>query len=165
MCVFSKINTAKGSRGGLYIKPGNYIVRILRCRLVESFKKNKNFIAELLVVETDNEDLPVGAEPSFVINMDGEYPDLALGNVADFMRAGLASLADQHDEVRPDDLDEVEVDEEVADTVAGEDNLLAGVYLTAKAWNHETRKKTDFTRIKWGVPEDVKGLAKKAAAA
>lgn len=162
MGVFSKIKEARGSRGGLYIQPGNYIVKVMRCRLVDSFKGNTNFVAELIVVETDNESLSVGSEPSFVINMDGDYKDLSLGNVADFMRAGLASLADQMDEQRPDDLDEVEIDEEVADTVAGEDNLLAGVHLTAKAWNHETRKGTDFTRIKWGVPDNVKELARAA---
>ena len=162
MGVFSKIKDAKGSRGGRYIMPGSYVVQVMRCRMVDSFKGNTNFIAELLVVETDNDDLAVASEPSFVINMNSDYPDLALGNVADFMRAGLASLADQHDEGRPEDLDEVEVNEEVADTIAGEDNLLAGVFLTAKAWNHETRKGTDFTRIKWGVPDDVKALVKAA---
>ncbi len=163
MGVFSKIKDARGSRGGLYIKPGNYVVKVMRCRMVDSFKGHTNFIAELQVVESDVEDLDVGSEPSFVINMEGEYKDLALGNVADFMRAGLGSLADRHGESRPADLDEVDVDEEVADTVTGEDNLLAGVFLTAKAWNHETRKGKDFTRIKWGVPDNLKELVQAAA--
>lgn len=162
MGVFSKIKGARGSRGGLYLGPGNYVVQVLRCQMRESFKGKNCFIAELLIVESDVEELAKGAEPSFVINLDSDYPDLALGNVADFMRAGLASLADQHDETRPDDLEEVEVDEEVADTITGEDNLLAGVYLTAKAWNHKTREGNDFTRIKWGVPDDVKKLASAA---
>jgi hypothetical protein len=156
MGVFSNINGARGSRG-------NYVVQVLRCKMVESFKKNQTFIAELRIVETDNEDLSVGQEPSFVINLDGEYPDLALGNVADFMRAGMASLGDQHDESRPEDIDEVEINEAEADSIAGEDNLLAGVFLTAKAWNHETRKGNDFTRIKWGVPDDVKKFVSAAA--
>lgn len=165
MGVFSNIKDAKGSRGGLYIQPGNYVVQILRCQMRKNYAKKNCFIAELLVIKSDNEDLKAGSEPSFVINLDSDYPDLALGDVADFMRAGLASLADMHEEPRPDDLDEVEVDEEVADTIAGEDNLLAGTYLTAKAHNRITREGNDFTRIKWGVPEDLKDLAARADAA
>ncbi len=159
---FQNINNAKGSRGGQYIKPGNYTVKVMRCRMVKNYKKNTNFIAELLVVESDNDELGIGTEPSFVINLDSDYPDLALGNVADFMRAGLASLADQHNETRPSDIDEVPIDEETADAVAGEQNLLAGAFLTAKAWNHETRKGNDFTRIKWGVPENLGELVQAA---
>jgi hypothetical protein len=162
MGVFSNIKEAHGTRGGLYLKPGKYTLQVLRCKLIESFRKDPTFVAELRVVtsEKNSEDEPLapGSEPSFVINMNGKFPELALGNVADFMRAGLASLADQHNESRPSDISGVEVDEAVASAVSGEDNLLAGVYVTANAFNKKTREGNDFTRITWDVPDNLAEL-------
>ncbi len=80
----------------------------------------------------------------------------AFEKVADFLRAGLASLADQLGEERPDDIDDIELDEEIADSIVGEENILSGVFLSAKAFDKPTQKGGIFTRIKWGVPENLK---------
>ena len=167
MGLFTKIKDARGTRGGLYVTPGNYVFRVKRCIMKESFKGDPNFIAELETISSqksaDNDPLAPNSAPSYVVNLKGKYPDLALGNVADFMRAGLASLADQHHEERPSSIEEIEVDEEIAEAITGESNLLAGVYLAAHAFNHKTRDDKDFTRVEWSVPPDLEELLKSAA--
>jgi len=164
MGVFSNINEAHGTEGGLYFGPGNYVVRINRCKMVESHTGAIMFIAETTVIESDNETLKKGMEPAYTVKMGGEYPKLALGNVADFMRAALASMADALGEDRPEDIADVEVDEAIADAITGEENLVAGVFLTLKAFNKVTKKtQKDFTRTKWGVPENLPALLANAA--
>lgn len=149
-----EVNNASTSGGGLYLLPGNYIVQILRCKEFTTRAKDEAFIAELLVIESDNEKMPAGSKPSFFVKQLPEYPDLALGNVADFIRAGLQSLATQHGEDCPD-IDDIELTVETGESVTGSDNLLAGVYLAAYAFNKKTKKDNDFTRIEWSVPDNL----------
>lgn len=164
MGIFSNIKEARGTEGGLYLEPGNYLVQINRCKMIETHAGAPMFIAELLLLESDNEKLKVGSEPSYTVKFGGEYPKLALGNVADFMRACLASMADALGEERPEDISEVEIDEPTAEAITGEENLAAGVYLTCKAFNKKTKKDNkDFTRTKWGVPENLAELLANAA--
>lgn len=160
-----EINDTTGTEGGLYLKPGNYLVQIQRCKMIETRDKNNAFIAELKVAwtDTDDRDLQKGSEPSVFVNMDGKYPDVALGNVNDIVRAGLASMAAQHGQEHPP-LKDIPLNKEVMKKVTGAKNLLAGVYLEVYAFNKPTREGKDFTRLKWKVPtEDT--IAKMSAAA
>jgi hypothetical protein len=154
-----KINDARGTQGGLYFVPGNYIAQIQRCKMIETRDKDEAFVCEFKVIETDVEDknLKPGSQPSYFVNMDGKFPDLSLGNVADIMRAGLASLAEQHGEEH-EPQDEIEITDEIADAITEEQNLLAGVFLQVYAFNKPTRENKPFTRIKWSVPENLKEL-------
>jgi hypothetical protein len=164
MGIFAKknIGNARGSRGGLYLEPGNYVVQVQRCKEETGFKGDEFFITELEVIESNVEKLPPGSAPSYVVNMKGKFPDLALGNCADFMRAGFASLADQSGEDRPSDIDDIELDDDMAEAVISEENLLAGVFLSVKAWHKDTRDGGVFTRVKWGVPDNLTELASAA---
>ena len=151
------INNAKGSEGGEYLPPGNFVIQVLRCKEKTTRGKEEAFIAELLVVESDNENMPVGKMPALFIKDIPEFPELALGNVADFIRAGLVSMSEQHDEECPP-VDEIELTKELGKSVTGTDNLLAGVFLTAYAYNKKTRKDKDFTRYKWSTPPNLAEL-------
>lgn len=155
-----KLGDARGTQGGLYFVPGNYIAQIQRCKMIETRDKDEAFIAEFKVLETDVEDVSLkpGAQPSYFVNMDGKFPALSLGNVADLMRAGLASLAEQHGEEH-EPQDEIEITDDIADAITEEDNLLAGVFLKVYAFNKPTKEGKPFTRIKWSVPENLKALA------
>lgn len=157
-------NQARGTQGGLYFKPGNYLVQIQRCKMITTQQNHEAFVAEFKVIETDVEDpnLKPGAEPSYFVDMDGKYPELALGNVADITRAGLASLACMHGEEHPP-IEQIELTKEVGKAVTGKDNLLAGVYLSVYAFNKPTREGNDFTRFKWRIPENIAELAAQAA--
>jgi len=171
MGVFSNINKAGGSGGGLYIVPGKYIFFIKRCKMIQGdFSKDRYFIAELEVISAtktaENAPNHVGSEPDYMVNLDGKFPDLAMDNIADFMRVGMAGLADMSGEDRPEDPFTLDIDEETADSICEEDNLLAGTFIECNAFNKPTRDKKDFTRTKWSVPKNLDELvaARKAAA-
>lgn len=146
---FSNIKNARGSRS-LYFQPGKYRVRIERCKYGKTRKGVDMFVAETEVLESDSETLVVGTKPSFLVTLD---KDPALGNIADFMRVGLATLSAMHGEIVVPD--SVELEEEVAEEIVGEDNILAGVELNVYAYNKPTKAGHDFTRVEFNVPKDV----------
>lgn len=152
-----EINDAHGTKGGLYLCPGNFIVQVQRCKMIKTRQKHEAFVGELLVIESDVEELPAGAKPSFYVDMDGKFPELSLGNVADFIRNGLASLARQHGEEHPP-VEDIELTAAIGKAVTGADNLLAGVFLRAYAFNKKTREGNNFTRIDWSVPDTLNEL-------
>jgi hypothetical protein len=165
MGVFSNIKNSGGNGGsGLYVSPGKYTFFIKRCKMIEGdFSKKKFFIAELEVVSSqkteDNEPLAAGTEPDYLVDLGGKFPQLSMDNIADFMRVGLASLADASGEDRPENPDEIDLDEEMADSICEEENLLAGTFINCLAFNKLTREKKDFTRMKWSVPSNLDELA------
>lgn len=160
-----EIDSVKGTEGGLYLKPGNFLLQVQRCKMIETRDGNDAFVAELKVIETDIEDkdLQPGAEPSLYVNLSGKFPKLALGNVNDFVRAGLGSLAQQHGEDHPP-LEEITLNKDIMKKITGAKNLLAGVYLDCNAFNKPTREGRDFTRMKWKVPDNVAEIAQAYAA-
>ncbi len=163
MGVFGGVGKASGSRGGEYILPGDYVFRVDRCKEQGGQKNKKDvfFIGEMTVMQgtlADGTEVPAGTKRSFVVKLEPvEYPDLALGNVADYMRAGLAALATAQEQECPE-LEDLEgwediLDEEMAESIVGEDNTISGAFVHCHAFNKKTRKDTDFTRTVWTIPE------------
>ncbi len=152
-----KIKNAKSTEGGLYLPPGNFVVQISKCKMIKTMEGADAFIAEFSVIESDVEKMKVGEQPSYYVGF-GKFPTLSLGNIVDFMRAGLASLAEAHGEEHPP-ISEIEVNEDVAEAITGTENILAGTYLAVYAFNKKTKDGGDFTRMKWSVPKNVAELA------
>lgn len=156
MGVFSGLKEASATKGGLYLQPGNYTVQVQRCKMQDAWQGNRKwFIVELRVMETDNENAKVGSEPSWMVELPGKYPSLALGNIKAFLHAAYSALAEADDTEAPDEDD---IDEDAADDAVGEDNPLAGVFLNAAAFNKKTKEGNDFTRVKWSVPANLEEL-------
>lgn len=147
------MNEARSTKGGVYFKPGNYVVRVHRCKELVTRAKDEAFIAECEVLDSDNPECAVGQRPALYIEKNSAYPTLWLGNVMDFVRAAMASMAVQNgDEAPPPE--SIELTKEVAEAVTGEDNLLAGSILMVHAYNTKTKGKgADFTRFEWTVPD------------
>ncbi len=154
------LNEARGTQGGLYFKPGNYLVQVQYCKMIKTQQQHEAFVAEFKIVATDQNDpnLQVGAEPSYFVDMDGKYPDLALGNVADFIRAGLVAASHQAGDEAVPSVDDIELTTDIGKAVTGEENLLAGTFLHAYAFNKPTREGKDFTRFRWRIPESTVSL-------
>ncbi len=164
-----KVKEAKSTKGGVYLLPGNYIIHVQRCKMIEvnPTKKVKDdaFIAEFKIIESDNPKLSAGVEASYYVDMtDTEYPDLSLGNVCDFIRAGYSSLLIQNGEESPP-IEDIEVSVQDCKEVTGTENTIAGVFLRVVAYNKPTKAGKDFTRVNWSVPENLDELVKKYAAA
>ena len=156
---FSAIKDARGSRS-LYFQPGRYRVKIERCKYGKTRKGVDMFVAETVVIESDSDTLVPGTTPSFLVTFD---KDPALGNVADFMRVGLAALAAGEGQMLVPDT--IELDESIAEEIAGEENILAGIELGLYAYNKPTKAGNPFTRLEWNVPKDVLASAQQAQSA
>jgi hypothetical protein len=145
MGLFADIKGKTGTEGGNYFVPGNFVVRIEKCKQGETRSNKPFFAAECRILESDAEELKVGSSASFFVLFD-EFPELSLGNVADFMNAAMASYFVQNKMDPPEDF---EVDEEIAEEISGEENILAGTLISVEAFNKKTRANKDFTRYKW----------------
>jgi hypothetical protein len=150
MGLFADIKGKTGSSGGQYLSEGLYVVQVERCKQDVSKKQDHKpyFAAELKVLESNNEEIKVGTSRSFVVKFKGEYPELDLGNVADFMNAAMKSWFVQQGMPVPDGF---EVDEETAEDICGEENVLAGTILPVEVQNIKTKKQNDFSKHKWGL--------------
>lgn len=150
MGLFKGIREAKGTEGGNYFKPGNYVVMIERCKEGETRHAIPFFVAEcrILKVDIDDPNLVVGRVAAFFVKFD-EYPELSLGNVGDFMTAGMKSWFLQHNEPVPEGFFGPGVSEETADAIVSEENILAGTVLAVEAYNKDTKSGNPFTRFRW----------------
>ena len=160
MGLFDNIKGARGTEGGQYFLPGTHLVRIQKCKQAQTRMGKDFFVAECEIVETNNEDMKIGSSYSFFVLFD-EYPELSLGNVADFMNAGMASYFIQNGEEVPEGF---EVDTDVAEAIAGEENILVGTLLNVEAFIKQTRAGKDFTKFKW-TPVEPAQVEKYANAA
>ena len=148
-----RIVTARGTEGGIYFLPGNYLVEIMRCKEGVSFKRKDFFVAECKILESDNPARKVGTPCSFMVTVD-EYPDLSYGNIADFIRAAMAAKLYEHDgtALSAKQISEIEYTKKEAQDVVGEENSLVGIKLRLFAFNKPTKAGNDFTRHKWSLP-------------
>ncbi len=145
----NKVKTAKGTEGGIYFLPGTYLVEIVRCKEGLNQHQKKFFVAECKILESDNPERKVGTPCSFMVTFD-KFPDLSMGNVADFLRAALSSkLAAMGIDVP---FEKVTLDDNIGNDCVGEKNELVGVKLRTFAFNKPTKEGTDFTRHKWYLP-------------
>lgn len=86
MSIFAGVESAQVFGGGVYVIPGNYLVWIdLVKERKSSSSSERFFIAELVILESDNPKRPVGSRMSYTIKA-----SLAnfLGDVKAFIAAG-----------------------------------------------------------------------------
>lgn len=152
---WDNIDDHSGTDGGEYFTEGEFFVKIIRCKEIDTagdgFKGAHAFVAECEVLESDSEKTKVGSHPALFVDMESDWPKLAKGNIADFMRAGLASVAEaMGEEAEKDENGRVIISKELAMMIKGEDNILAGAFLTVRCWIKITKKKkVPFTMHEW----------------
>lgn len=170
------MNKRKGGEGGIYFKPGWYLVEILRCKQgrTHASKGSKPFFAvDFNIIESDNPERRPGTPVGFMVTVD-KWPDLAYGNIADFMRAALcAKLAEEtKGEVILDPLKVAGTDDDplendaTADKFGTENDESIGVKLRVFAFEKEKAQSEGvFTHHRWFVPgaKIDKGEAEKEA--
>lgn len=164
MGAFSGLRKAKSTKGGNYIQPGNYLFQIKRVKMQQGQVGGKLwFIAELLVLKSEQtvDDIrpnPINTEPSMVVEVSTKDFDdmtpkeqLGLGNIKAFLYAAFSALAISEGAKPPEEDD---IGEEAADMAVSEDNPLAGVRLSGKAFHKDTQRGGVFTRVNWSVPDE-----------
>lgn len=168
MSVFKGMGKVRSTQGGNYIRPGNYLFKVNRVKAIESQAPGKDsfFVAELKVIESEavEDDIKPnrpGSDASWLVELPGEYPDLALGNIKAFLLAAYGSLAAAAGEEGPESDDDI--DDGAAEEAVSEENPLAGVYVEGRAYHKKTNKNGVFTRINWGVPTDLEEIVERHA--
>jgi hypothetical protein len=131
--MFSGIEKALVSEGGVYILPGNYTLRILRCKAGTTRKGVGFFVAEFETLASDNPERKQGCQQSWFVGLD---KDAAMGNIKGF----IATV---------EGVDPAEVDEDAVELIVSERNPLMGREVKCSANNIKTRAGGDFTLCRW----------------
>jgi hypothetical protein len=142
--MFTGIDSARVSKGGIYFKPGVYLAKVLACKGFQNRQQIGTFVIECELLESSEPSLPPGTLVSQVIMLNKEP---ALGNIKAFIAAAMKD-------------DAKNVTEEMADLVASPGNPLKGIVLRVSASNIKTKAGAPFTKLTWLQPEDAAGLAK-----
>lgn len=140
MGLFTGIEDAKISAGGVYFVEGLYRVEILKVTTLVSRTKENLFIVETEILSSTSSERKVGTSCSWVVNL---KQDAALGNIKAFIAAANG--------IDPADAEQVknEITEEVVEFACSEDNPLAGTELNLECVPIKTKAKKDFTLHKW----------------
>lgn len=136
MGIFSGIEKAKATEGGVYVLPGVYRFRILALKQGRARAGWNFFVAEFLVLESSNPDRPVGSVCSWMVKMDPANLETALGNIKRFASIATDTAVDL-------------IDEPGLEMLTSAENPCAGVDIRCSAVNTLTRAKKDFTKCTW----------------
>jgi hypothetical protein len=149
MELFSNIKEAKRSEGGPYLGTGVHKLEINRVKKGKNWRKKNFFVVECKVLESTNEEEhAVGSSVDWYINMDGEYPDLSLGEVKHFLQVAIFASYALQDELYEgaEAPDAVPITEEVAEEACGEEQPFAGLILQAEGSRKEGKK---YVKVNW----------------
>lgn len=140
MGLFTGIEDAKISAGGVYFVEGLYIVEIVKVSTIRSRKNEDLFIVETEIQSSSAPERKVGTTCSWVVNL---KQDAALGNIKAFIAAANG--------IDPADTEQVkqEITEEVVEFACSDDNPLAGTKLNLECVAIKTKAQKDFTLHKW----------------
>lgn len=148
MSIFSGINSAQVTKQGVYLEPGQHILRVDRCKLQQSQKNPSKyyFVAELTVIDTDNTKHYPGQQVTWLQDMDKPNRQGALGNLKAFATAF---------DPNPD----ANITEEEMNTIVSSENPLAGFRVRATGILLDTKSGGKFTKFNWDYCEADQTLA------
>lgn len=135
MGMFEGIESVTSNQGGQWLLPGQHLFEIGALKQPDNLYNGDCFIAELKVVETNNEKYDVGASVSWIRNVD-KHKELALADI----KAFLAAVAGCKEE---------DIDAEGAAAAVGADQPFAGKLVRCEAFNRRTKAGGEFTRTTW----------------
>ena len=150
--LFSGIEKASYSEGGVYLLPGNYILEVMELKSGTSRQKVDFFVAECRVLQSTNSDRRPGTIVSYWVGLKVDTP--ALSDVRRFIAVC-------------GECEDTDVDATAAEMAVSDEQPFKGRVLRAAATNIITAKaKRDFTKVVWsnyeGSEADVIALKKAA---
>lgn len=149
MGFFSNIDKASSDgSGGTYFDEGQHDVLVNEIKTVtqKQGREDTFVIIDATIVESTS--MKKGVIASQVINITGaKYPQLALDNYKNFLKAAYTQAAIQEQVDAPDD-----IDEDLAEYACSEDQPLAGIRLTVNCTEKPTKTGGRFTKHNWVCP-------------
>lgn len=147
------------TKGGVYFKDGVYpLLYIEKVHLKQSRKGKDLYIVELKILSSNVEDRPEGSEVSQVYNLSDH--DAAPGNVKAFIGAAMGDEAFANADIEKMTLEERKEFIAAIEETTSASNPLHGRLVRAEARTIETKAKTPFTLVTFGIiPEEVQAKA------
>jgi len=144
MGVFgNKIGKAKVTGGGEYFdKVGNFVVEIEVVKAIETQEKGPMFCAETIVVQSDNDEIPVGARRSYCSLANAKWGP---ANIKEFVVA--ANGLNAHEPKDEKAIDAKDWDA-ITEEAISETNPLKGDKLLIVVYSKKTKAGTMGTRTK-----------------
>jgi len=153
---FEGARDATPSRGGVYMKPGNYRVQIQASKWIKGQLGKNFFIVEFKILKSDNPEVPVGAQRSWVVDM--STSNVMRGpNVKGFIAAvsGVdGSLDDAADRIEEYWRAQSGADlgfEAIMGELVIDQNILENVEMDLECVNISTRTGGEFTKFNWAT--------------
>lgn len=86
--IFDMIGSAEVPQGGIYLLPGNFVLAVDLFKMVRSKRDNhRKFIAEFVVLKSDNAQRPAGTKVGWARDLDGRFPKENAGEVRGLLAA------------------------------------------------------------------------------
>ena len=136
MGLFDGISDVQAAGGSRYLTPGNYLCEVQALKVIQSQKRQGQhfFVAELCVLESDNDDFGSGEAASWVVNMAHQS---AMANIKGFAEA--LDPASDDGSVTPASMD----------ALISSGNPAAGIKVKGFLYNVKTKAGGDFTKANW----------------
>lgn len=139
MGMFDGIEKVSSTSGGAWLLPGQHLFKINALKQPSNLRAGNCFIAELEVVESNNQEYSPGQSVSWIRNVT-KHKEMALADIKGF----LAAVANCEEE---------QIDSAGATMAVSEQQPFAGHLIRCEAFNRPTRDGGEFTRTLWSHPE------------
>lgn len=152
MGLFSGIEKASFSEGGIYLLDGNYVLEVMELKSGTSRQRVDFFVAECRILQSTNPERKIGTVVSWWVGLKVDTP--ALADVRRFLAVA-------------GECDDTDVDDAAAEMAVSDEQPFKGRVLRAAATTITTSKlKRPFTKVLWsnfeGSEGDVAALRKAA---
>lgn len=142
MGLFAGIKDARATQGGNYLKPGMYLLQVIRVTIGKTRKGVDFFAVDFKVLGSNNEEHGVGSIVNWFVGFDKEP---ALANCKAFAVAVLGNALPEGQE-----FDESSITEEVMDgLVADNGKAIAGQKVQCQVVTVPTKSGGTFSRHLW----------------
>lgn len=142
MGLFSGIKDAKATQGGNYLKPGMYLVQVLRVNIGKTRKGVDFFAVDMKVLGSNSDEHGLGSVVNWFVGFD---KDASLGNCKAFACAVLSNALPEGQ-----DFDESTITEEVMEgLVADNGKAIQGQKLRVQVTLVPTKTGGQFSRHLW----------------
>lgn len=149
---FAGLSKVRTNQGGLYYEPGTYLVEVNLIKFQLNRKRKEQIIVETTCLGSNNALRPAGCQPSWVVTLDPEYFDTAMGDVKRFI-ATLLGIPDADSYVPDDGTDVDEFWEDAVEDAVSDSQPHKGVKLNLTVVQRATKKGGTFSVHTWSLEE------------
>jgi hypothetical protein len=152
---WSKVGKATIFDRGSYLDPGHYRLKMLKMYTIETRNKGFALIVELEVLESSNDNIPVGATKNWYQGLNDK--DIGFSAIKEFMMYLLGIRQKNKEEFEQFEAGLEELMEESSDekwkVEDAEDHPLHGHTILVECFMKKTKSDADFTQHKWDYDE------------